>query len=331
VKVLRRRDIIQGVAGWAAAWPIVLRAQPARSTRLVGVLTSLEAADIESRGLIDVFRQELQKLGWEQGRNLQIDDRWAAGDLDRLAHEAAELVSGKPEVILGYGTPVVAVLHRATQTIPIVFANANDPVGSGFVKSIARPEGNITGFVSFEPAIGGKWLETLKEISPRVARVGLIYNPKTHTGQHFASIETASRSLKVDPVRLSFADAEEIERKVHDFARLQSSGLLVLPDNSTNLHRDLIVSLARQYQLPTIYPFRHFVSNGGLAYYGTDSADIFRRAADYVDRILRGADPADLPVQAPSKFQLVINLKAAKAIGLDVPPHLQQLADEIIE
>jgi len=330
---MRRREFIALIGGAAASAgsPLMARAQQTSSIRRVGVLTSLAVADVESQVLIAAFRQELQKLGWSEGGNIRIDDRWPAGDPDGLRRYATELVSLKADVILGYGTPPVVALQQATQTIPIVFVNANDPVGFGFVKSIARPGGNITGFVSFEPAMGGKWLETLSEIAPGVARVGLIYNPQTHTGQHFPSIETASRSLAVELVRVPFREAAEIEHQIDDFARMRNGGLVVLPDNSTNLHRHLIVSLAAHHKLPAIYPFRHFVTNGGLAYYGTDTTETFRRAAGYVDRILKGAHPADLPVQAPTKFELLINLKTAKALGLDVPPTLVARADEVIE
>ena len=215
---------------------------------------------------------------------------------------------------------MVAALQQATRTTPIVFVNANNPIGSGFVASIARPGGNITGLVSFEPAMGGKWLETLKEIAPDVARVALIYNPQTHTGHLFQSIDFASRALSVKVIRLPFSNAAEIDRALGDFAREPKGGLLVLPDNSTNLHRDLICTLAARHRLPAIYPFRRFIANGGLAYYGADTKELYRNLAEYVDRILKGAKPADLPVQAPTKFELVINLKTAKAIGLTVPP-----------
>jgi len=327
---MRRREFISFLAG-ATTWPLVAGAQQSNATRRVGVLVALPVADVESQMQIAAFRQELQRLGWGEGGNIRIDDRWTAGDPDGLRRHATELVSLKPDVILCQGTPTVAALQQATQTIPIVFVNANDPVGFGFVKSIARPGGNITGFVSFEPAIGGKWLETLREIAPGVSRVGLVYNPETHTGQHFPSIHTAARSLGIDDVRIPFREAAEIGPKIDDFARLENGSLLVLPDNSTNLHRDLIVRLAAQHRLPAIYPFRQFVTNGGLAYYGTDLSETFRRAAEYVDRILKGARPADLPVQAPIKFELVINMKTAKALGLDVPWQLQQRADEVIE
>jgi putative ABC transport system substrate-binding protein len=327
---IARRDFVIALGG-AAAWPLAARAQQANSVQRIAMLVPFAVADTEAQEQIGAFRQELRRLGWTEGGNIRIDDRWTTNDQDHLHRYAAELVNLKPNVILGYGTPPVAALQQATRTIPIVFVNANDPVGFGFVKSIARPGGNITGFVSFEPAMGGKWLETLREIAPGVARVALIYNPQTHTGQHFPSIETASQSLAVNLVRVPFHDAAEIERRIDDFAREPNGGLLVLPDNSTNLHRDLIVRLAGQHRLPAIYPFHHFVTSGGLAFYGTNTTDILRRSAEYVDRILKGANPADLPVQAPTGFQLIINLKTAKAIGLTVPPLMLTRADDVIE
>jgi putative ABC transport system substrate-binding protein len=329
---MKRRELIRLLGGAAVVWPVGVQAQhqPERMRR-VGVLTSFAVADMEAQALIGEFRQELQKLRWSEGGNIRIDDRWAAGDHGRLSAYATELVSLKPDVILGYGTPPVAALQQATRTIPIVFVNANDPIGFGFVESMARPGGNITGFVAYEPAIGGKWLEMLREIAPGVARVALIYNPQTHSGQHFQSIETASQSLAVKLVRVPFREAAEIELRIDDFAREPNGGLLVLPDNSTNLHRDLIVRLAAQHRLPAIYPFRFFILSGGLAFYGTNSTDMLRRAAEYVDRILKGANPTELPVQAPTNFQLVINLKTAKAIGLTIPPLMLTRADEVIE
>jgi len=328
---MKRREFITLLGGAAAGWPLVARAQQPERVRHVGVLMGLVENDLEAQSLIDRARHRLGELGWSEGLNIRIEHRWAAGDNNRLRAYAAELAQLKPDVIVCEGTPVVAALQQATRTIPIVFVNANDPIGSGFVASIARPGGNITGFVSFEPAMGGKWLETLKEVAPDVARVALIYNPQTHTGQHFQSIEAASRSLAVKAIRLPFSNAAEIERALGDFAREPKGGLLVLPDNSTNLHRDLICTLAARHRLPAIYPFRRFITSGGLTYYGADTKDMYGKLAEYVDRILKGAKPADLPVQTPTKFELIINLKTAKAIGLDVPAALLARADEVIE
>jgi putative ABC transport system substrate-binding protein len=326
---VKRREFIT-LVGAATTWPVVAQAQQGERVRRVGVLMGLAESDLEAQSWISTTRHRLGELGWSEGHNIRIDDRWTAGDSSRLRSYATELVQQKSDVIVCEGTPVTAALQQATRSIPIVFVNANNPIGSGFVASMAQPGGNITGFVSFEPAMGGKWLETLKEIAPDVARIALIYNPQTHTGQHFQSIESASQALAVETIRLPFRDTAEIERALSNFAREPKGGLLVLPDNSTSLHRDLICALAARNRLPAIYPFRRFVTSSGLAYYGAGT-DMYQKLAEYVDRILKGAKPADLPVQTPTKFELVINLKTAKAIGLTVPPLMLTRADEVIE
>jgi putative ABC transport system substrate-binding protein len=328
---MRRREFLGILGGATAAWPVTAHAQQPERIRRVGMLSGAAESDLEAQALTGITRQRLQELGWSEGRNLRIEDRWTAGDNDRLRVYATELAQSKPDVIVCEGTPVVAAMQQATRTIPIVFLNANNPVGSGFVASIARPGGNITGLVSFEPAMGGKWLQTLKEIAPAVARVALLYNPQTHSGQHFPSIDSVSQALAVKAIRLPFSNAEEIEHALGDFASEPKGGLLVLPDVSTNLHRDLICTLAARHRLPAIYPFRRFIASGGLTYYGADPKDMQRKLAEYVDRILKGATPADLPVQAPTMFQLVINLKTANALGLAIPPALLVRADELIE
>ena len=328
---MRRREFITLLGGAAAAWPLVARAQQAERMRRIAVLNNVAEGDPDTQAWIGAFRQRLESLGRSENRNLKIDIRWGAGDLTRLRHYAVELVSMGPDVAFAESTPSIRALQQATRTIPIVFVGGSNPVGSGFVASLARPEGNITGFISCEPAIGGKWLGTLKEIAPRVARAALIYNPRTHTGQYFQSIETAAQSLGVELVRVAFHDASDIERGIDDFARAPNGGLLVLSDPSTALHRDLIVTLAARHRLPAVYPFRQFIAIGGLISYGVDRPDQYRRAAEYVGRILKGEKPGELPVQAPTKFELVINLKTAKTLGLDVPLQLQQLADEVIE
>jgi putative ABC transport system substrate-binding protein len=327
---MRRREFIT-LLGGATTWPLGVRAQQPERIRQVGLLIGTAKSDLEAQSLMRRTRYRLEELGWSEGRNIRIEDRWTAGDSNRLQAYAAELAELKPDVIVCEGTPVVAALQQATRTIPIVFVNANNPIGSGFVASIARPGGNITGLVSFEPAMGGKWLETLKEIAPDVARVGLIYNPRTHSGQHFQSIDSVSETLAVKITRLPFSDAAEIERSLDDFAREPKGGLLVLPDISTNLHNDLICTLAARHRLPAVYPFRRFITRGGLTYYGADTNDMYRKLAEYVDRILKGAKPADLPVQTPTKFELIINLKTAKALGLAIAPTLLARADEVIE
>jgi putative ABC transport system substrate-binding protein len=332
---MKRREFIS-LLGGAAAGPSLLlpraaRAQQGERIRRIAVLNNIAEGDRDAQAWISAFRQRLESLRWSEGRNLKIDIRWGAGDLTRLRGHAAELVSMTPDVAFADSTPAISALQRTTPTIPIVFVGGSNPVGSGFVASLARPQGNITGFISFEPAIGGKWLGTLKEIAPRMARAALIYNPKTHTGQYFQSIEAAARSLSIELVRLAFGDASDIERGIDGFARTPNGGLLVLPDPSAALHRELIVALAARHRLPAVYPFRQYVTTGGLISYGVDRPDQYRRAAEYVSRILKGEKPAELPVQAPTKFELLINLKTAKALGLDVPDKLLALADELIE
>jgi putative ABC transport system substrate-binding protein len=295
------------------------------------MLTDADQSDQFVQSMFGVIRQRLRELGWDDRRNVSIEERWAGLDRERLKAYAAELVSLEPNVIFGIGTPVIASLQQVSRSVPIVFMNANDPIGFGFVASMARPGGNITGFVSYEPAIGGKWLQTLREIAPDIARAGMLYNPQTHTGQHFPSMDDASRSLGIKTVRLPFRDADEMERALRDFVAESGGGLVVLPDNSTNFHRDLIVTTAVRHRLPAIYPFRRFVVSGGLAYYGADERNTSRKAAEYVDRILKGEKPGDLPVQAPTKYELVINLKTAKALGLEISPTLLARADEVIE
>jgi putative tryptophan/tyrosine transport system substrate-binding protein len=328
---MRRREFIACVGAAAVLGTCGAGAEQGERIRRVGVLMGRAESDLEAQSLLSTTRYRLEELGWSERRNIRIEDRWTAGDKIRLRAYAVELAELKPDVLLGEGTPVVAALQQATRTIPIVFVNANNPIGSGFVSSVARPGGNITGLVSFKPTIGGKWLELLKEIAPEVGRVGLVYNPQTHTGQHFQSIDSASTALAINTVRLPFSDATEIEQSFADFAREPKGGLLVLPDNSTNLHREVICTEAARNRLPAIYPFLRFINSGGLAYYGANTKEMYRKLAEYVDRILRGAQPADLPVETPTKFELIINLKLAKALGLTIPPSVIVRADEVIE
>jgi len=327
---LRRRDALAVLAGAAATWPLAVRAQQADRIRRIAVLQPQRDSDRQARSWVEAFRLRLHELGWNES-NLKFEYRWYGGDLKRLREFATELVGLQPDVIFCMSTPTVRALKRVTSKVPIVFVNANNPVGSGFVSSMAHPGGNITGFVAFEPSVGGKWLEILREISPGVARVGLVYNPRTHTGQHFKTLEAVSSTLGLKLVRLSFGNVPDIERGFEQFAREPDGGLIILPDSSSRVHRNVIVSLAARHRLPAVYAYRLFITSGGLAFYGANTIEQFRKAATYVDHLLRGAKPADLPVQAPTKFEMVINLKAAKALGLTVPRSILLRADAVIE
>jgi putative ABC transport system substrate-binding protein len=300
--------------------------------RRVGVLMSLAENDPESQARHAAFVQVLQELGWTVGHNMQIDYRWAAGDANRIRKYAAELVALAPDVILATGSPVTAALVQATRTVPIVFAQVPDPVANGFVASLAQPGGNVTGFIVFEYGTSGKWLELLKEIAPRVTRAAVLRDPAIASGiGQLAAIQAVAPTLGVELRPVGVRDAGEIEQAVTAFARSSNAGLIVLGAPLTILHRELIITLAARHQLPAVYSFRFFVTDGGLISYGPDSIDSYRRAARYVDRILRGEKPADLPVQAPTKYELVVNLKTAKGLGLEIPPTLLARADEVIE
>ena len=328
---LRRRQFITLLGGAAAAWPFVARAQQSDRVYRVGMLTGQPEADPENASRLAAFRQALGKFGWSEGRNLLINIRWGAGDPDRMRVLAKELNGLAPDIVVSESTPATAALRQEIPNVPIVFSQVANPVGAGFAASFARPGGNITGFTNFEPSMGGKWLELLKELAPHVARTTAIFNPKTHSGQYWQSIEAAVPSLAVTFTRSPVGDATEIERAVEAFARDPNGGLLVMSDAFTLTHRELIVALAERRRLPSIYAFRVFPASGGLLSYGVDQVEIYRRKAAYVDRILRGANPGELPIEGPTKFELVINLKTATALGLDVPWILQQRADEVIE
>jgi putative tryptophan/tyrosine transport system substrate-binding protein len=328
---VRRREFILGLGG-AAAWPLAARAQQHERMRRIGVLMNVAADNPRGQAGVAAFQQVLQQLGWSDGRNVRIDTRWGANDVDLDRKYAAELVALAPDVILASSTPSVTALQHVTRTLPIVFVQVSDPVGAGVVDTLARPGGNTTGFMNFEYSLSGKWLELLKQIAPSVTRVAILRDPANPAGiGQFSSIQAAAQSLGVDVRPLTARDAAEIERAVAAFARLANGGLIVTPSAGNAVHRDLITSLAARYKLPTIYSDRLNVTEGGLISYGPDRVDEYRRAAGYVDRILKGEKPADLPVQAPTKFELVINLKAAKALGLDVPHSLLARADEVIE
>jgi putative ABC transport system substrate-binding protein len=308
-----------------------VRAQQTDRMRHIGVLMGLAENDPDSKARLTGFRQGLERLGWSEGRNVRIDYRFAAGRAEHVEALAKELVALQPDVILGQGTPVVAALQRESQAIPIVFVNVSDPIGSGLVASLARPGGNLTGLLQYEASIAGKWLAMLKEIAPRLARAALVMNPIGSYDYFRQSAEALAPSLKIELVLSPVGTAADIERTIESFARVPNGGLLLPPDNMTSTHRDLIISLAAKHRLPAVYSLRVFVAAGGLMSYGTDQVEMLRQAAYYVDRILRGAKPADLPVQAPTKYETVVNLKTAKALGLTVPPSLLVRADEVIE
>ena len=329
---VRRRDFIKLIAGSAAAWPLVAQAQQPERMRRIGVLMNRTAADPEGQARLTAFQQALQQLGWNDGRNIRIDIRWGEDNIDRERKYAAELVALAPDIILASGTVSVTALQPISGTVPIVFAVVTDPVGAGFVDNLARPGGNVTGFMIYEYSLAGKWLELLKQIAPGVTRVAVLRDPTNPSGiAVFGAIRATAQSLGVQVSPVGIRDAGEIERALAALARSGNGGLIVTPNASGSVERELIVTLAARYKLPAIYPFRYLVNSGGLMSYGTDLVDQFRLAAGYVDRILKGEKPGDLPVQAPTKYQMMINLKTAKALGLNVPNTLIGLADEVIE
>jgi putative ABC transport system substrate-binding protein len=327
---MRRREFIT-LLGGAAAWPLTARAQQPERMRRIGVLMNV-ATDIQDfNERLAAFQQALQELGWTVVRNVRIDTRWAADDAERLRRHAAELVALAPDAVLAQGSLSVAALHWVSRTLPIVFVGIVDPVGSGFVDSLARPGGNVTGFAQFEYNLSSKWLELLKEMAPRVTRVAVIRNPANPSGiGQFAAIQTVAPSLGVELRPVDVRSARDIEHAVATFARSPNDGLIVTTAGAT-AHRDLIIALAARHRLPAVYPYRHHVAAGGLISYGPEPIDDYRSAAGYVDRILKGDKPADLPVQLPTNIKLMINLKTAKALGLEVPPTLLARADEVIE
>jgi len=329
---MRRREVITLLSGAAATWPLAARAQQSKQMRRVGLLMNTAADSPEAQPRLSAFREGLQQLGWTDGSNVRIDIRWGANDVELDRRYAAELISLAPDLVVAAGTLSVAALQRVTRTLPILFCNVADPVGAGFVDSLARPGGNTTGFTLFEYTISAKWLEILKEIIPGLKRAGVLRDASNPAAiAQFGVIQAAAQSLGVDLRPVSITDATDMERAVTTFANGSDGGLIVTPSATESFHRELIVRLAAQYRLPAVYPFRVWAAVGGLISYGPDSNDQFRRVAAYVDRVLRGAKPADLPVQAPTKYQLVINLKTAKALGLAVPATLLARADEVIE
>jgi putative ABC transport system substrate-binding protein len=327
---MKRRDFISLLSSAAITWPLAARAQQPDRVRRVGVLMGI-SDDLEGQARIAVFRQALQALGWIEGRNVQFVYRWSAGDVMHARQFAKELIDLRSDVILTNSTPVTVAVKETTRATPTVFLQVSDPVAAGVVQSLARPGGSLTGFTNFDPSMGGKWLALLKGIAPHLTRVAYLFNPNTAPLLYARSVETAAPLLSVKPLAAPAHNAHQLEDVMEQIAREPGSALLVLPDLFTATNRQSIIALAARYRLPAIYPFRYFAASGGLMSYGTEVLDTYRQAASYVDRILKGERPGDLPVQEPSKFELVINLKTAQALDLDVPPTLLARADEVIE
>ncbi len=327
---MKRREFILALGG-AAAWPVAARAQQNETVRRIGVLMTT-ADDPEGQRRLSAFREGLGKRGWMEGKNISIEVNWSVSDAERARSVVDELIARAPDLILTSGTPATSALHHTRAATPVVFTVVSEPIEQGFVQSLAHPGGNITGFANLEPSLGGKWIELLKEIAPNVTRVAIIFNPQTAPAAIVTSrsADQAAENLAIELVRSPVHDPAEIESAITRLRR-QSDGFILLPDTFLNIHRKLIVELASRYQIPAAYPFSYLVAEGGLVSYGIDLADSFRQAAGYVDRIFRGEKPADLPVQQPTKFDLAINLKTAKALGLTVPTTLLARADEVIE
>jgi len=329
---VKRREFIT-LLGGAAAWPLTARAQQTQRARRIGVLMGV-GDDAETKGWLVTFNQRLEQLGWQVGRNLQIDERWTAGDPERNRRFAGELLAMQPDAVFAFSSVAVAALQRENRSVPIVFTAISDPVGSGFVQSLARPGGNATGFTNFVPTMAAKWLEVLKEIAPQVRHAALLFNPQTapYVSEYYRGpFEAAAPTFGVRASAAIVYEMPEIEAAMAALAREPGGGLVVPPDNFSYVHRSIIFALAARHRLPAVYPFRFMAREGGLVSYGVDLGETFPRAAEYIDRILGGAKPGDLPVQAPTKFELAINLKVANALGLDVPPTLIARADEVIE
>jgi putative tryptophan/tyrosine transport system substrate-binding protein len=331
---IARREFILAFGGAAVAWPLAAGAQQSNRMRRMGVLVGYAEHDSEAQAQIAALRETLQKLGWTANQNIQINERWASGDVDKIRRYAAELVHLNPDVIVGVSVSAAVALRYETRTIPIVFTRVSDPIGSGLVETLSHPNGNATGFTNFEASIGSKWLELLKEIVPGVKRVAIVFNPETAArggSFYLGPFQVAAALFAVTPMEAPVHNVGDIESALSSLASEPNSGVVVMPDAFTPVHRDLIITLTARYRLPAVYPFRFFATSGGLMSYGVNVIEQFPRAAAYVDRILKGAKPADLPVQQPTKFELVINLKAAKALGLTVSESILQRADEVIE
>jgi putative tryptophan/tyrosine transport system substrate-binding protein len=330
---MQRREFITLVGGAAAAWPLAARAQQGDRMRRLGVLMAVAESDADAQKGVAIFRQRLQELGWKDGHNIRIDYRWGGGDAERIQTLAKELFDLQPDVLIGHSTPSAKGLLKQTRAIPIIFLTVTDPLGQGLVASLSHPGGNITGFSVFEFSLGSKWLETLKQIAPGIRRVTAIFNPETapYYGLYLESISAAVPALAVESIAAPVHSEADIENVIRKVASEPDSGLFVLPDSHNVVHRKRIIELTAKFRLPTIYYFRYFVSDGGLLSYGPDEMDLFQRTAGYVDRILKGTSPSDLPVQQPTKFELVINLKTAKEMGIEIPVTLLARADEVIE
>jgi putative ABC transport system substrate-binding protein len=331
---MKRREFI-GLVGGAAAWPLAARAQQAERTRIIGGLLGIAETNPEGRLWLSAFRQGLAETGWIEGKNIRLHLRWPASDTNLMLRQAAELLNEHCEVILTHASPATAALKKTAPDVANIFVAVVDPIASGFVQSIAHPGGNSTGFTNFEAAMGGKWLELLKEISPACRNVVIVLNPKTFPGgfegSHVRAILEAAASSGMSASKLAFQNADELESGLGSIEQASLNGLVVMPDTSTTQFSKMIVSLAERHRIPAIYPYRDFVGSGGLMCYGVDRSDLYRRAAGYVDRILRGSTPSELPVQTPTKFEFVINLKTAKLLGLEVSPTLLATADEVLE
>jgi ABC-type uncharacterized transport system substrate-binding protein len=331
---VKRRHFIT-LLGGVAAWPLTARAQqPSERVRRIGVLMGTAESDQQTGPFLQAFKRSLQELGWVDGRNIQVDYRFGASDVERIQRFAKELVAAQPDLIVAHATPGTAAVARETKTIPIIFVVVSDPVGSGFVASLSRPGGNLTGFVNIEASMSGKWIEFLKEVSPALARVAFFYNPDTAPHGYFLGpFEAAARALGVEPMPSPVRSDNDIEAIVKGLGERGDGGLAVMPDTFTATLRvyQQIIALAARYRVPAIFPYRYMAAAGGLLSYGTDNADLFRRTPAYIDRVLKGAKPADLPVQLPTKFEFVVNLKTAQKLGIDVPLKLRTFADEVIE
>jgi putative tryptophan/tyrosine transport system substrate-binding protein len=328
---MKRREFITLLGGAVGAWPLTARAQQSEPMRRIGVVMAYAESDPNGQIQVVAFRQQLRKLGWIEGRNIRIDFRYASDDPARIRALAAELLGLNPDLMVSNSNFITTILQSEVHGTPLVFVSVSDPIGSGFVKDLAQPGGNVTGFANFQPTMGGKWLEKLGEIAPQITHVGLVLHPEPPNIGYLKSAEAAAPSLKINLVDLPVHNSAEIERAIVTFASEAQGGLIIAPNVVTFANSDLIVALAGRYRLPAIYPFAFYAKGGGLISYGFDAADQFRQGAVYADKILRGAKPSDLPVQHPTKFELVINLKTANALGLEVPLQLLQLADEVIE